>query len=276
MDEQGRILVLDDMGNWQDLLKTMLEAEGYRVDTSATLEEAKSILQRQAFHLAIVDIRLDESDPDNVEGMYLLDEIKEHDDGTSMVMLTGHGTATLARDAFAEYGVLDFVEKIPRFDSSKFKVLVREGIKTAFLERRKKATVGFMLEPYLGGMSLERLSELIAPEVQLSDSIRELNQLLRRLLYEFLPLAPQASRVRTRRAPTPTAEILCWSRGIGEAIAIRLAKRLDLERQQLQSPLDKWHMEEREVHSTPHFAGIFYVLTNMPFEGFLSVLKEIE
>ena len=52
------ILIVEDDESISDLMKTVLDGEGFRVITSPSAEGAKTLLQTEACDLAIIDIIL--------------------------------------------------------------------------------------------------------------------------------------------------------------------------------------------------------------------------
>ena len=64
-----RILVVDDVIDWQNTIKGLLEDEGYAVETAGSFSTARQKLQNMFFDLAILDMRLDETDISNIDGL---------------------------------------------------------------------------------------------------------------------------------------------------------------------------------------------------------------
>ena len=122
----GRILVVEDRVQWREVLSKNLQRAGFQVDTAAATEEVRDRLAQNFYHLIILDIRLDEVDQTNEEGMTLLQELNTIL-GTSVtfVMLSGYGTKEQMRAAFRDYKVADFLEK-QTFDNRVFRQQVQE------------------------------------------------------------------------------------------------------------------------------------------------------
>ena len=132
---RGKILIVEDYADWRQLLTGLLQREGYQVEDMATLREARSYIdQTKDLDLAILDIRLVETDETNEEGMRLLGEIHERGGFTRVIMITGHGTMETQRKAFREYHAFDFFRK-EQFDSEEFRQAVREAVEQAVRER---------------------------------------------------------------------------------------------------------------------------------------------
>lgn len=130
MDSQGKILVLEDRNNWQEMLRLLLEPEGFQVQVAGDLQQARHFLEMQTYDLAILDVRLDESaeaEPDDVQMRKSLREIRSRQSTVRVLIFSGFGTAHLAREALKDFNVIDFVEK-DRFDAQQFKRIVKAAI----------------------------------------------------------------------------------------------------------------------------------------------------
>ena len=88
---RGRILIVDDYADWRQLLTGLPQREGYDVRAVGTLDDARRELDRiKDLDLAILDIRLVETDGSNEDGMRLLSEIHDRGGFTRVIMITGH------------------------------------------------------------------------------------------------------------------------------------------------------------------------------------------
>jgi len=82
-----RILIIDDDENIRKVLKTILEDEGYVVDTAETAQEGVEKSHSSFFNLALIDIRL----PD-MEGVDVLPKLKETTPKLRKIIVTGYPT----------------------------------------------------------------------------------------------------------------------------------------------------------------------------------------
>ena len=89
-----RILVIDDDENIRMVLKTLLEDEGYMVDTAENGYEAIGKSKEGFYNLALIDIKL----PD-MEGTKLLTAMKETFPPMVKIMVTGFPTMQNAIEA---------------------------------------------------------------------------------------------------------------------------------------------------------------------------------
>lgn len=127
MQRVGRILAVDDNPRWRELLSETLQQQGYQVDTAASYAEAHQRLNDTFYHLLILDIRLEDANEENNEGMDLLAQIKQRDpgDALSVIILSAFGTRKQMREAFRDHHVADFQSK-DDFNDTTFVKLVYE------------------------------------------------------------------------------------------------------------------------------------------------------
>jgi two-component system nitrogen regulation response regulator NtrX len=99
------IVIVDDEPNIGRSLRLILEGEGHRVTVCESA--AKFHVERRRFRadLYLLDVRL----PDG-NGIDLLRALRQSDDATPVVMISGHGTIRDAVDA-TQSGAFDFLEK---------------------------------------------------------------------------------------------------------------------------------------------------------------------
>jgi CheY-like chemotaxis protein len=113
MSPHGRILIVDDTPEWRRRLTRILERAGFTVDAAGSTREALERLGSTQYQLAVLDIRMADSDPENVSGMELLHELRRRGSLSPLkiIMLSAYGTVNHMREAFARYGVQDFFDK---------------------------------------------------------------------------------------------------------------------------------------------------------------------
>jgi DNA-binding NtrC family response regulator len=133
---RGKILIVEDFADWRELLKGLLQREGHQVEAVDTLQQARDYINNtKDLDLAILDIRLVETDETNEDGLHLLAEIAKQQTFTRVIMITGHGTMETQRKAFREFHAFDFFRK-EQFDSEDFRRGVREAVEQAARERQ--------------------------------------------------------------------------------------------------------------------------------------------
>jgi two-component system response regulator GlrR len=88
------LLVIDDDPDFQVLLKSSLEYEGYNVTLADSVETMNQRVGEQKFSAALLDYRLGKED-----GLKAMQSLIKYSPATRIVMLTGHGSIELAVDA---------------------------------------------------------------------------------------------------------------------------------------------------------------------------------
>ncbi len=99
------ILVVDDEKNITQLMKDILEDEGYSIDVTHSIKETKEKLKEKDYDIIFLDVWL----PDG-EGLDLISFVKEQNSYTKIVMISGHANIPIAVKALKE-GAFDFLEK---------------------------------------------------------------------------------------------------------------------------------------------------------------------
>jgi len=94
MGESARILVVDDDESIRKVLATILEEEGYTVDTAKNGKEAITKSRKNFYNLALIDIRL----PD-MEGTRLLATVKDTTPRMRKIIITGYPSVQNAIEA---------------------------------------------------------------------------------------------------------------------------------------------------------------------------------
>lgn len=225
MNQRTRVLVVEDTQSWQDIFKEALLGEGYHVRAAGSYAEAKTILDRQSFDVAVLDIRLSEGDTKNTDGMKVLEDIRNAGDRTSVIIVSGYATVGLTRDAFKRFSVLDFLQK-DQFDEPEFLELIRRGIQEA-------QTAGYG-DISLSENLLKEPGRTIPTTSFLPGSHQDREELLRKMLEDFWPLSntpPSTTKVIETWDGEHIVQIMGWSKGIGEAIVLRLGPRDVIKRE---------------------------------------------
>jgi two-component system nitrogen regulation response regulator NtrX len=100
-----RILIVDDEENIGRSLRLILEREGYAVSICGSAAEFQSHPEARRADAFLLDVRL----PDG-SGIDILRSIKQGENGSPAIMISGHGTIADAVEA-TRAGAFDFLEK---------------------------------------------------------------------------------------------------------------------------------------------------------------------
>lgn len=182
------MLIVDDAPRWRKQLTEILEVHGYYAASASTTQEALQLLHESLFHILILDIRMEEGDDVNEDGLKLLGELYERGltNAINVIMISAHDTKENVRKAFRNYQVADFISKDAFNDNVLIKTL--NGV----LERDARINLG--LKIFWQGVSsaadaiinLEVAHRVrVKPNTPLQNQIAsELEDLLCRLFYE--------------------------------------------------------------------------------------------
>lgn len=103
--KRGSVLVVDDEKGQREILKTILQGEGYDVVIASNLREASRVLQEDPFDVVLTDLKMP-----NGDGIQLLTYTMKERPTTSVVMMTAHGTIPSAVEAM-RLGAFDYLTK---------------------------------------------------------------------------------------------------------------------------------------------------------------------
>jgi len=116
----GSVLIVDDEVEIRESLQTLLELEGYDVETAATGQQGLNRIGQRPFDLILLDLAL----PDR-SGMEILADLRAQDPGLSVIMITAYGTVENAVRAM-QSGAANFIQK--PWDNEKLLADVRAAI----------------------------------------------------------------------------------------------------------------------------------------------------
>jgi len=126
------ILIVDDEADIRMLIGGVLRDEGYATREAADAEEALAAIHGRQPTLVILDIWLE---PDGVDGIELLKQIRTQLPSVPVVMISGHGTIESAVEAI-KIGAYDFLEK--PFKTDRLLLVVERAIEAALLKRENE------------------------------------------------------------------------------------------------------------------------------------------
>ncbi|MGL4729380.1 MAG: sigma-54-dependent transcriptional regulator [Bosea sp. (in: a-proteobacteria)] len=101
------ILVVDDENDIRELVAGILSDEGHRTRTAGSADDALAAVAARRPNLVFLDIWLQGS---HLDGLQVLDQIKEQHPDLPVVMISGHGNIETAVSAIRR-GAYDFIEK---------------------------------------------------------------------------------------------------------------------------------------------------------------------
>ncbi len=123
------ILIVDDETDIRELVAGILEDEGHRARKAGNSDEALAAIEARRPHLVFLDIWLQGS---RLDGLQVLDVIKEHNPDLPVVMISGHGNIETAVSAIKR-GAYDFIEK--PFKADRLVLVAERALEASRLKR---------------------------------------------------------------------------------------------------------------------------------------------
>jgi two-component system phosphate regulon sensor histidine kinase PhoR len=105
MSEPARVLVVDDEEGIRTGCARILESEGFEVESAEDGVEGLSKLEHASFDLGLIDLMMP-----GIDGMELLNRIREKDPAMLTIVITGYATVETAVEAMKR-GAYDYVPK---------------------------------------------------------------------------------------------------------------------------------------------------------------------
>lgn len=116
----GKILVIDDERPIRRTLSEILEFEKFKVDQAEDGEQGLKMAQENEYDVILCDIKMPKMD-----GIEVLEKIKDLEYDPAIVMISGHGTIDTAVEALKK-GAFDYIPKPP--DLNRLLVTVRNAM----------------------------------------------------------------------------------------------------------------------------------------------------
>jgi len=100
-----RLLLVDDEAGYVEVLRKRMARRNIEVTIALSGSDAIRILRGRNFDAAVLDLKMEDMD-----GIEVLRIFKKMDPDMPVIMLTGHGSETAAREGI-EYGAFDYLTK---------------------------------------------------------------------------------------------------------------------------------------------------------------------
>jgi two-component system nitrogen regulation response regulator NtrX len=127
------ILIVDDEADIRELVAGILQDEGYVTRTARDSDEALNAVATRRPNLVFLDIWLQGS---RLDGLQLLDAIKQQYPELPVVMISGHGNIETAVAAIKQ-GAYDFIEK--PFKADRLVLVAQRTLENSRLKREVRA-----------------------------------------------------------------------------------------------------------------------------------------
>jgi two-component system, NtrC family, response regulator len=114
------VLIVDDEKNYPLILSAVLEEEGFETLTANSGEKALGVLKHSDVDLVLTDMKMP-----SLDGIELLERIKQKDPELPVIMMTAHGTVEKAVEAMQK-GAYNYILK--PFDNDRLIIYVNNAI----------------------------------------------------------------------------------------------------------------------------------------------------
>ena len=105
MNEEKKILVIDDEENMRHMLAVLLEKEGYQVDNAGNGKEGLDLALENFYDLILCDLKMPVMD-----GMAFLEKFRDAKQDSTVIVMSAYGTMDTAIEALKR-GAYDYVSK---------------------------------------------------------------------------------------------------------------------------------------------------------------------
>ena len=166
---KGRILIIEDEKSLREVLRILLEEEGYEITTASNGLEGMDYIQNDIFDLVVTDIKMPKAD-----GFEVLKKVKGISPSTIVIMITAFGTTESTIEAM-KLGAYDYIHKPFKIDE------IRHVIQKAFEKKnlseelsllREKIKSSFGLENIIGkSLKMQELFTLIQKVAQSNSTV---------------------------------------------------------------------------------------------------------
>ncbi len=129
MNEETKILIIDDERDICEQLSGLLNDKGFSSNFSFSAEEGVELFKKNKYSLVLLDIWLNNS---KFDGFQALEKILQINENVPIIMISGHGNIETAVNSIKK-GAYDFIEK--PFDSDLLLFKVKKALENFELKR---------------------------------------------------------------------------------------------------------------------------------------------
>jgi ActR/RegA family two-component response regulator len=219
MASDDNVLIVEDEEQWRKNYERAMRPE-QTVKVAKDLAGAERLIDSTKFAVAFVDIGLDVEDDQNVDGLRVMQKIRDAGDETSIVVVTGRtgqDVLPITRNALKEYGAYDTIGK-KTAGPSDIRRLLEGGLKeyrSKTVSRRTDArdaisTADAMIWDYQ-----------VTRAINFKGSVNRFYDFLDQLFGEYLPLVPRSDIDHVH--VDEESRIVCgnyWSRAVAAGLLI--------------------------------------------------------
>ena len=169
MENKGRILIVEDEKSMREVLKILLEEEGYETLSASDGLDGIRMIQEDIFDIVITDIKMPRAD-----GFEVLKKVKEISPTSIVIMITAFGTTESTIEAM-KLGAYDYIHKPFKIDEIRLiinKAFEKKRLSEEISVLREKVQTTYRVENIIGKSSrMQELFRLIPKVAQSSSTV---------------------------------------------------------------------------------------------------------
>lgn len=193
MRSDANVLIVEDEDEWRSIYERAVSSQrpGQTIKVAKDLTGAERLIDSTKFAVAFVDVGLDVADDQNVDGLRVMQKIRDTGDETSIVVVTGRSgqdVLSITRDAIKKYHAFDTIGK-GSVEPSDIRRLLKDG-----LAAYEQATVPGKLaarDSIRGETDAMIWDYQATAAIDFKGGIKSFYEFLDGLSGEYLPLVPK-------------------------------------------------------------------------------------
>ena len=274
MEDNLKILLIDDEERMCESLKILLEIEGYDVDAFTDSEKAAGFLNDSNYDLVITDIKMPA-----IDGLDILKQAHQRDPNLEVILMTGYASLSSAKEA-VDQGAFSYLTKPVEFEEMKIAIarsLEKRQIaleKEHLLEQLKEANQ--LLEQKLSeNDALYSAGTILATTIDLTETLTQILSLaidvIGAKIGSVMILDPGKGELYIGAACGLSKEIVANTRlKLGDSISGYVAQAgeslivKDIEKDTRFSRINRQHYESKSLISVPlTYKGLVLGVVNL-------------
>jgi len=169
MENKGRILIVEDEKSMREVLKILLEDEGYEIISASDGQDGIKRIEEDIFDIVITDIKMP-----GAGGFEVLKKVKEISPTSIVIMITAFGTIESTIEAM-KLGAYDYIHKPFKIDEIRLiinKAVEKKRLSEEISVLREKVQTTCRIENIIGkSPRMQELFRLIPKVAQSSSTV---------------------------------------------------------------------------------------------------------
>lgn len=268
MKDLKRVLAIEDDKDLLETYSDIISEEGYQVDIAENLDTAVSKIRCNTYHVAIVDLQLDNFDDSNRDGVKIIKYFHELNEGTQTVVVSGQDTPEVFVEIYEAYGITQYLIKKPTTSPNEIVSAVDSAYNKCVI--REFGASDSITKFLSGGKNVLQWEHKCLSLLQPSGGVNGLYSFLKDLITPYTPLLPIQDAIVPMDIDTNDQCLKgeFWSKGIGMPISISIYP----QRKQYESDFLKADEQLLKKYNESNMVGLVFNLLDGKREMFVERL----